>query len=164
MAIVDSRRSWSFALWRPEPPPLPASWLRLASAPVRSLAVWAQSWGTRLPQPWRLGFSVPLIALDRNFPWRRVVQCIADVNAAALIVDSLEQCFGLEFRLAGLDVSDSVISFPAVAAAPDSTAYTILTSGSTGGPKAVSVNHRVSKIWSIGPSRPSDWGRRTGGP
>ena len=85
------------------------------------------------------------IPFDADAPAQRVLDCLTDSNAAAILVDDVTAIAAQNFPMPLLKAGDRATKKPTSApapATPDSLAYAIYTSGSTGKPKAVGITHR----------------------
>jgi len=84
------------------------------------------------------------IPFDVDAPAERVLSCLSDCQASAMMVDETTASAAQDFPLPLLKVSDRAAlkhAAPQKAAQPESLAYAIYTSGSTGKPKAVGITH-----------------------
>lgn len=84
------------------------------------------------------------IPFDADAPAERVLGCLTDSAAAAMMVDEVTAQIAQDFPLPLLKVGDRAARKPTAPiepAKPESLAYAIYTSGSTGKPKAVGITH-----------------------
>jgi len=84
------------------------------------------------------------IPFDADAPAERVLSCLQDCAASAMLVDETTAMLALDFPVPFFKVGDRAQAkqgLPPATAKPEDLAYAIYTSGSTGKPKAVGITH-----------------------
>ncbi len=95
---------------------------------------------TAILAAWKAGAA--FLPLDPDLPPARIAAMVSDAGPVLLVTDAPSPCPGLDFLLTALPGQDEDPGGELPAVRPDQLAYLMYTSGSTGQPKAVMIQHR----------------------